>query len=141
MTAIGQISRFHSISVAKRNAGVKSLSTAPRSAGALSSSYKLRGKARGKESRTPILNSHLFPRHLRAIYDDHQGGLIKQFWLESGCGYGYRMVHGDVREIGEACGKNRALRLMSLNGLRAQRSYKRHKVATVARWALLLRIS
>ena len=63
----------------------------------------------------------------RARRDDRQSGLVKQCWIESGCVYGYRKVYGDLREIGESCGKNRTLRLMRLNGLRAQRGYKRHK--------------
>ena len=39
-------------------------------------------------------------------------GLIKQFWLESGCVYGYRKIHKDLRELGETNGKNRVARLM-----------------------------
>ena len=31
-------------------------------------------------------------------------GQIKQFWLESGCVYGYRKVHLDLRDSGQQCG-------------------------------------
>lgn len=32
---------------------------------------------------------------------------IKHSWLESGGVYGYRKIHLDLREAGEACGKHR----------------------------------
>ncbi|SFT95518.1 putative transposase [Kosakonia arachidis] len=41
-------------------------------------------------------------------------GQIKQFWLESGCVYGYRKIHLDLRDIGQQCGINRVCRLMKL---------------------------
>jgi len=43
-------------------------------------------------------------------------GLIKQFWLESGCVYGYRKIHSDLRDFGESCGINRVYRLMQSEG-------------------------
>jgi putative transposase len=46
--------------------------------------------------------------------------LIKRAWLESGCVYGYRKVHSDLREWGETCGKHRVERLMKAEGLKAQ---------------------
>ena len=52
-------------------------------------------------------------------------GLIKQAWLESGCVYGYRKIHDDLRCLGELCGQNRVYRLMKHAGLRAQVGYKR----------------
>lgn len=52
-------------------------------------------------------------------------GLIKQFWLESGGVYGYRKIHSDLCDIGEACGPNRVHRLMKAEGLRAQVGYRR----------------
>ncbi len=52
-------------------------------------------------------------------------GLIKQFWIESGCVYGYRKVFKDLREVGESCGKNRVGRLVSLAGLKAQVGYRK----------------
>ena len=33
-------------------------------------------------------------------------GLIKQAWLESGCVYGYRKIHDDLRSLGEICSRN-----------------------------------
>ena len=50
-------------------------------------------------------------------------GLIKQAWLESGCVYGYRKVHDDLRDMGEACGVNRVGRLMQQEGIKAQVGY------------------
>jgi len=52
-------------------------------------------------------------------------GLIKQAWLESGCVYGYRKVHDDLRDLGEACGVNRVGRLMQQEGIKAQVGYGR----------------
>ena len=52
-------------------------------------------------------------------------GLIKQFWLESGGVYGYRKLHSDLRDVGEACGINRVYRLMRSEGLKAQVGYRR----------------
>ncbi|WP_462173390.1 IS3 family transposase [Pseudoalteromonas xiamenensis] len=52
-------------------------------------------------------------------------GLIKQFWLESGCVYGYRKIHSDLRDTGERCGINRVYRLMQSEGLKAQVGYRR----------------
>ena len=56
------------------------------------------------------------PRSTRAQEDVRQTGLIKQFWIESGGIYGYRKIHDDLREVGEACGKHRVRRLMRLAG-------------------------
>ena len=36
----------------------------------------------------------------------------KQSWLESGCVYGYRKIHLDLRDSGQRCGINRVWRLM-----------------------------
>ncbi len=52
-------------------------------------------------------------------------GLIKHAWLESGGVYGYRKIHDDLRELGEACGRNRVGRLMQAQGLRSQTGYRR----------------
>ena len=54
-------------------------------------------------------------------------GFIKQFWLESGCIYGYRKVYKDMHAIGEPCGKNRIYRLMREEGLQSQRGYKKRR--------------
>lgn len=51
-------------------------------------------------------------------------GQIKQFWLESGCVYGYRKIHHDLRDTGQQCGVNRVWRLMKRAGIRAQVGYR-----------------
>lgn len=67
------------------------------------------------------------PLSSRGKEDQRQTGLIKQFWLESGCVYGYRKVHRDMREMGEPCGKHRVLRLMKAAEIKAEIGYKKHK--------------
>jgi len=57
--------------------------------------------------------------------DDYLLGFIKQYWLESGCVYGYRKVYKDLQAAGDMCGKNRVYRLMQTEGFQAQRGYKR----------------
>ena len=52
-------------------------------------------------------------------------GLIKHSGLDSGGVYGYRKIHDDLREIGEACGRHRVARLMRIEGLRSQTGYRR----------------
>jgi len=61
----------------------------------------------------------------RGKEDRRLSGLIKQFWLESGGVYGYRKITGDLRDLGEACGKHRVYRLMRAEGLRSQSGYRR----------------
>lgn len=51
--------------------------------------------------------------------------LLKQAWLESGCVYGYRKLHDDLRSLGEMCSPNKIARLASLAGIKAQIGYKR----------------
>jgi putative transposase len=77
------------------------------------------------------------PKSLRQKDDERLLGLIKQFWLESGCVYGYRKIYKDLRELGEACGKNRVARLMKRADLKAQIGYKkpRYKSGKVAVFA------
>ena len=65
------------------------------------------------------------PKSARAKDDQRLLGLIKHAWLESGGVYGYRKIHDDLRELGEACGKHRVARLMRLEGLRSQTGYRR----------------
>lgn len=74
------------------------------------------------------------PKSPRQREDDRLTGLIKQSWLESGCLYGYRKVHADLRYLGETCGHNRVARLMRLAGLQAQVGYRkpRYKGGKVA---------
>jgi len=77
------------------------------------------------------------PMSSRQKDDERLLGLIKQLWLESGCVYGYRKIHQDLRELGETCGPNRVARLMKQAGLKAQVGYnkprfKGGKVAVLA---------
>lgn len=65
------------------------------------------------------------PKSRREQEDEYLLGFIKQFWLESGCVYGYRKIHKDMRAAGERCGRNRVRRLMREAGLVSQRGYKR----------------
>jgi putative transposase len=65
------------------------------------------------------------PTSVRQKEDGRLLGLIKQFWLESGCVYGYRKIHKDLRELGETSGKNRVARLMKQEGLKAHVGYRK----------------
>ncbi|MGX1019746.1 transposase InsO family protein [Pseudomonas sp. Y3 TE3536] len=65
------------------------------------------------------------PQSARAKEDQRLLGLIKHAWLESGGVYGYRMMHDDLRELGETCGRNRVGRLMQAEVLRSQTGYRR----------------
>ena len=65
------------------------------------------------------------PKSARQKDNERLLGLIKQFWLESGCVYGYRKIHLDLRDIGETCGRNRVGRLMKHAGIKAQVGYKK----------------
>jgi putative transposase len=76
------------------------------------------------------------PHSARAKDDSRVTGLMKQFWLESGCIYGYRKVRDDLIELGEHCGKHRAARLMRREGLRAQIGYGRKRFAPAGPVAL-----
>ena len=67
------------------------------------------------------------PLSKRAIEDNRLLSKIKQFWLESGCTYGYRNITIDLKNDGETCGKNRIYRIMRANKIRALRGYKRHR--------------
>ncbi|HDP6844350.1 TPA: transposase [Escherichia coli] len=52
------------------------------------------------------------PHSQRHQADLRLTGQIKQFWLESGCVYGYRKIHLDLRDRGQQYGVNRVWRLM-----------------------------
>lgn len=67
------------------------------------------------------------PLSKRALEDRRQTGLIKQAWLESGCVYGYRKIHADLRDLGEDCGVNRVHRLMRQAGIKAEVGYNRRR--------------
>ena len=53
---------------------------------------------------------------------------IKQFWFESGCVYGYRKIHLDLRDTGQQCGVNRVWRLMKSASIKAQVGYRSPRV-------------
>lgn len=62
----------------------------------------------------------------KKVRDDQRiTALIKQSWLESGCVYGYRKIHADLRHLGESCGPNRVARLATKANIKAQIGYKR----------------
>ena len=65
------------------------------------------------------------PLSRRGKDDRRLTGLIKQSWLESGCVYGYRKIHDDLRGLGESCCPNRVARLTHESGIKAQVGYKR----------------
>ncbi|MGS0724799.1 IS3 family transposase [Shewanella sp. 0m-11] len=62
----------------------------------------------------------------RTIEDKRLLGKIKQFWLESGCVYGYRNLTLDLKDDGESVGKNRVYRIMKEAKIKAIRGYKRN---------------
>ncbi|RAH34140.1 IS3 family transposase [Pantoea agglomerans] len=64
------------------------------------------------------------PHSQRHQADLRLTGQIKQFWLESGCVYGYRKIHLDLRDSGQQCGVNRVWRLMKRVGIKAQVRYR-----------------
>jgi putative transposase len=67
------------------------------------------------------------PLSRRAREDQRLSAKIKQFWMESGCNYGYRNIVLDLKQTGETCGKNRVLRLMRSLNIASHRRYRRHK--------------
>ena len=67
------------------------------------------------------------PQSLRTKEDKRLLGLIKRSWMASGCVYGYRKVHHDLRESGESCSKSRIKRLMKHYKLKAQVGYKKRR--------------
>ena len=65
------------------------------------------------------------PVSTRAKEDARQTTLIREAWSESGNIYGYRKLHDDLRDQGEACSPNRVARLARLAGIAAQIGYRR----------------
>lgn len=65
------------------------------------------------------------PVSVRTKEDQHLLRHIKQFWLESGGHYGYRNIHLDLQQAKIACGRDRVLRLMQQERLKAQRGYRK----------------
>jgi putative transposase len=68
------------------------------------------------------------PKSRREQEDDELSIAIKTHWLESGCVYGYRNITKDLKGEGKSCGKNRVLRVMRHEGLKALIGYKRRPV-------------
>ena len=64
------------------------------------------------------------PISARAKEDQYLSPKVKQYWLESGCIYGYRNIHQDLIADGINCGRDRVLRLMQKAGISAQRGYR-----------------
>lgn len=67
------------------------------------------------------------PLSQRDHQDKRLSTQIKQYWLESGGLSGYRNVHQDLLEASISCGRDRVLRIMRQEGIRAQRGYKAPK--------------
>lgn len=65
------------------------------------------------------------PLSRRAREDARQIALAKQAWNESGKIYGYRKIHDDLTEMGEAISENRVARLARLAGIQAQIGYQK----------------
>jgi len=47
------------------------------------------------------------PLRQRALEDQRQSKLVNQAWNDSGKDYGYRKIHDDLIDMGEAVSKNR----------------------------------
>jgi putative transposase len=67
------------------------------------------------------------PHSPRARENEVLTGQIKQYWLESGCVYGYRNITTDLKDANITCSKNRVHRLMQVAGIASLRGYKRHR--------------
>jgi putative transposase len=65
------------------------------------------------------------PESERSIEDRRLLELIHQSYGGSHGVYGARRVFGDLREVGETCGKHRVERIMRANKIKAIRGYKR----------------
>jgi hypothetical protein len=79
-------------------------------------------------------------RGYKITEDDELAIAIKAHWLESGCVYGYRNITKDLKGEGKSCGKNRVLRVMRREGLKALIGYKRRPVFIVALSVIRLQI-
>jgi putative transposase len=64
------------------------------------------------------------PLSRRAQEDVRLAGKIKQCWIESGGYHGYRNLYLDMIDIKSYCGRDRVLRLMRQEGIKARRGYK-----------------
>lgn len=64
------------------------------------------------------------PMSDRDIENQRLLGLIRDSYAASSGVYGARRVLGDLREIGEVCGKHRVAKIMRKQGIKAVRGYK-----------------
>ena len=64
-------------------------------------------------------------------------GTIRASYLASGGIYGSPRIHRDLLEAGERCGENRVARLMREHGLRALRGYKKPRVKSGGKLAVI----
>jgi len=64
------------------------------------------------------------PESDRAMEDRRLLGLIRDSYEASGGVYGARRVFGDLREVGESCGKHRVAKIMRNHKIKAIRGYK-----------------
>lgn len=64
------------------------------------------------------------PMSDRAIEDQRLLGVIRDSYVASGGVYGARRVFGDLREVGETCGKHRVEKIMHQHKIKAIRGYK-----------------
>ena len=65
------------------------------------------------------------PLSQRALEKERQIAQAKQAWTDSGKNYGYRKIHDDLIEMGEAVSENRVVRLARLAGIQAQIGYRK----------------
>ncbi|MFY0679754.1 MAG: IS3 family transposase [Thalassovita sp.] len=65
------------------------------------------------------------PLSQRAMEDQRQTKLLKKAWKDSGKVYGYRKIHHDLIDIGEAVSANRVARLARLAGIQTPVGYKK----------------
>jgi putative transposase len=66
------------------------------------------------------------PLSSRARENRHLAAKIKQFWLESGCVYGYRNITIGLKRDGDQGAKNKVERIMRNEGLAAVRGFHEH---------------
>src|SRR5690554_7154628 len=77
------------------------------------------------------------PPSKREADDDYLLGYIKQFWLESGCVYGYRKIYKDMLAIGEQCGKHRVHRICVLPTYSLSVATTARRITALARYLRL----
>ena len=63
------------------------------------------------------------PLSQRALEDERQTKLVEKAWKDSGKVSGYRKIHDDLSDVGEAVSENRVARLARLAGIGPSVSY------------------